>query len=31
MSMLEDEQPSRFELGAELESFIDPDEGSSKP
>lgn len=31
MSMLEDEQPSRFELGADLDAFIDPDERSSKP
>lgn len=31
MSMLEDDQPSRFELGADLDAFIDPDEDRSKP
>jgi hypothetical protein len=30
MSMFEDESLSRFELGADLDAFIDPDEGSSK-
>lgn len=31
MAMLDDDHPSRFELGTELEAFIDPDEDRSKP
>lgn len=26
MAMLDDDHPSRFELGSELDEFIDPDE-----